>query len=137
MATWHELDQKWEPDKDEEEANLALMASTSLDIESDLGSRSDSKEEEEVFSKLSHTHLIILIQDLMEHCQEKSKHIKILKNNFEQKTNELKSLQNKFYDLEKKIKLKMCLINPLVSMKWLYKSFFIFGFNGTKLASMI
>lgn len=55
------------------------MALTSSDIESDSYFGSDSEEEYEVFSKLSLSNLITLVQDLMGLCQDKAKHMKILK----------------------------------------------------------
>lgn len=53
------------------------MSLTSSKIESD--SDSGSEFEDEVFYKLSRYDLINLIQDLMGRCQEKSKHMKILR----------------------------------------------------------
>lgn len=66
METWVELYKEGESDKDEEEVNLALRATTSSDTESDSGCGSDSKEEYRVLSKLSCSHLVTSIQDLME-----------------------------------------------------------------------
>ncbi|KAI5389889.1 hypothetical protein KIW84_075267 [Lathyrus oleraceus] len=48
MATWDELEKEEEVDKDEEEANLSLMALTSSDIESYSDSSLDFEEEYEV-----------------------------------------------------------------------------------------
>ena len=76
MATWDKLDK--EEESDEEEANLAMMALTSSDTKSNSDPDSDC-EEDEVFSKLSHSNLITLIQDLMGHFQDKARDIKILK----------------------------------------------------------
>lgn len=55
------------------------MASTFLDSKSEASSDSDSEDIEEVFSKLSKSDLITLCQDLMEICQQKARHMKILK----------------------------------------------------------
>ncbi|MCI42028.1 hypothetical protein A2U01_0063263, partial [Trifolium medium] len=46
MTTWEDLD-KLSDDDDNEEANLALMATASSDINSDLKSESDSDEDQE------------------------------------------------------------------------------------------
>lgn len=61
MATWDELDKEGESNKDEEEVNQALMASISSDKEFDVGFGSDFEEDDEVFSKLSHSDLISYI----------------------------------------------------------------------------
>lgn len=53
MATWDELETEEEFDKDEEKANLALMALTSSNTKSYSNSGSDYEEKYEVFSKLS------------------------------------------------------------------------------------
>lgn len=71
------------------------MALTSLDTESDSKSSSNSKEEDKVFIKLSHSDLITFTQDLMGWCQEKSRHTKILKKKYHILKDELKSSQNK------------------------------------------
>lgn len=106
MATWDEFDKEVESGKDEEKANLALMTITSLDTKSDSDSSSDSKEEDEVFSKLTHSNLITLIQDLIIHCQDKAKDIKILKKQYELVKNEFKSFQIGNEILEKVILMK-------------------------------
>lgn len=55
--TWDELENEKDSKKDEEQANLSLMALTSSEAESD----SDHDEEDGVFSKLSHSNLITFI----------------------------------------------------------------------------
>lgn len=82
MATWDKLDDKEEADKSKEEANLALVSSTFSNSESKVGSDSDLEDMGEVFSKLSKFNLITICQDLMERCQQKSKHMKIIKNQY-------------------------------------------------------
>lgn len=69
MATCDEHDNEEDSEKDEEHADLALMALTSYGEESDSDSSSKSEEEDEVFSKLSRSYLINFIQDLMGRCQ--------------------------------------------------------------------
>lgn len=44
------------------------MALTSLDTKYDSDAGPESREEDEVFSKLSHADLITLVQCLMGHC---------------------------------------------------------------------
>lgn len=65
-------------EKYEEQTNIALMALTYSDTESDWYSRS-VEEEDEVLSKLSCVNLITLIQDIMGRCQEKSRYMKFFK----------------------------------------------------------
>lgn len=79
MTTWDELNKEEDSEKDEEQANLTLMALTSSEAESNSNSSSKSEEEDEVFSKISYFDLITLIQDLIGRCQEKVRHVKILK----------------------------------------------------------
>ncbi|KAI5397352.1 hypothetical protein KIW84_063243 [Lathyrus oleraceus] len=64
METWDELDNEEDFIKDEEEANLAFMVVTYSEAKSNSKSGSDSDEENEVFSKISRSDLITLIQDL-------------------------------------------------------------------------
>lgn len=64
MVTWEEPDSEGE----DEEANLALMASTFSDSESDAGSKSESKDTEPVFSNISESYLSTLCHNLMERC---------------------------------------------------------------------
>lgn len=65
MSTWDELDNEEDSKKDEDQANLSLMTLTSFEAELDSDSGLQSKEEDEIFSKLSHSDLIIFVQDLM------------------------------------------------------------------------
>lgn len=78
METWDELDNEEEADENKEEANLALVASTFSDLESEVDSGLDSEDVDEVFSKLSRSYLIMFCQDLMDRCWQKSRHMKIL-----------------------------------------------------------
>lgn len=65
------------------------MALTYLDTEFE----SDSEEEHEVFAKLSYSDLITFFQDLIliGRCQEKSRHMKILKKQYVLLKDELKT----------------------------------------------
>ncbi|MCI22389.1 serine/threonine protein kinase SRPK1, partial [Trifolium medium] len=47
MATWEDIDNLSDDDVEEEEANLALMASTESDVDSDPKSETDSEETDE------------------------------------------------------------------------------------------
>ena len=55
-----------------------------------LSSGSESEDKDGVFSKLSHSNLITLVQDFMGLCQEKFRHMKRLKNQFDLLKDELK-----------------------------------------------
>jgi hypothetical protein len=57
VKTWDVLD----VESDEDEANLALIASTSSDADSDV----DSKDDDKVFSKLTREELIIVVRYLI------------------------------------------------------------------------
>lgn len=60
MATWDELDNEEEADKNKEEVDLALVASRFLYSESEVDFDSDSENANEVFSKLIRSDLILL-----------------------------------------------------------------------------
>lgn len=75
VATWEELGNKGE----DEEVNLAFMASTFLNSEFGVDSDSESEDTEHVFYNLSKYNLSTLCHDLMERCQQKVRHIKTLK----------------------------------------------------------
>ena len=81
MVAWDEFDKEEESYKDDEEANLTLMDLTSSDTKSESYSGSDSEEEDVTFPKLYHSNLINLVKDLMDHCQDKARHIKFYKSN--------------------------------------------------------
>lgn len=95
MATWDELEHEEDSEKYEEQDNRALMTLTYWEAESKSDSDSESEEKDEVFSKLSHSDLITFVQELMGMCQEKSKHMKILKMQYDLLKDELKYVQNK------------------------------------------
>ncbi|MCI36830.1 hypothetical protein A2U01_0058053, partial [Trifolium medium] len=50
MATWENIDKLSDDDVEEEEANIALMASTGSEAETDSELESNSKATEDVFS---------------------------------------------------------------------------------------
>jgi hypothetical protein len=66
MATWEDIDSMSDAEE-EEEANLALMTSTSEDIGSDLQYESKSDDEQKVFSNLSRTELVDALNDVAKH----------------------------------------------------------------------
>ena len=71
------------------------MVSISLDIKFNLGSGLGSEEEDEVFSKLYGSNLIYFIQDLMSRCQDKARHMKSFKREYNIMKVELESSKNK------------------------------------------
>lgn len=101
METWDELDNEENSENDEQQANLTLMALTSSEAESDSDSGSNSEEEDEVFSNLSRYDIITFLQDLMCRCQERSRHMKILKKQYDLLKDEIKSFERKHEALEK------------------------------------
>lgn len=74
MAAWEELDNEGE----DEEANLALMASTFSDSEFEVGSNSKSEDTNHAIFKLSISDLDTLCHDFMEKCQQKARHVKMI-----------------------------------------------------------
>lgn len=79
MLTWEGL----EEENDEEEANLALMASTSSDAESEV----DYEDEDEVFFELTREDLFNVVKKIISHYHNKSKGFKILKGQYDLMTN--------------------------------------------------
>ncbi|WJX83571.1 hypothetical protein P8452_66227 [Trifolium repens] len=87
LATWEDLDKDSDSDGDEE-ANLALMATTSDREDSEAGS--DSEDEEEVIAKLSRTELVDSLKDAIKMLTKKAGECKVLKkayNNLTEKMN--------------------------------------------------
>ncbi|KAK2401718.1 putative mitochondrial protein [Trifolium repens] len=87
LATWEDLDKDSDSEGDEE-ANLALMATTSDREDSEAGS--DSEDEEEVIAKLSRTELVDSLKDALKMLTKKAGECKVLKkayNNLTEKMN--------------------------------------------------
>ncbi|KAK2369536.1 putative mitochondrial protein [Trifolium repens] len=87
LATWENLDKDSDSDGDEE-ANLALMATTSDREDSEAGS--DSEDEEEVIAKLFRTELVDSLKDALKMLTKKAGECKVLKkayNNLTEKMN--------------------------------------------------
>jgi len=61
MATWDELDIELESEKDDEEANMALMATTTFNADSEV----DSDDYDEVFSELTGEEMVNAIKELL------------------------------------------------------------------------
>ncbi|XP_050897907.1 uncharacterized protein LOC127104796 [Lathyrus oleraceus] len=101
MVMWDGLHNEEDSEKDEEKVNIVLMALTSSDTESDSDYGSESEEEDEVFYKLSRSDFITFIQDHMRRCQEKSRHMKILKMQYYILREELNYVQRKNEAIEK------------------------------------
>ena len=100
MVTWYELYDEEEVDKSKEKANLASVASTFSDLESEDGSDSNSEDVKEVFSKLSISDLITLSQDLMDRCQQKAKHMKIIRKQYDLIRDTLNFLKTRLKNLK-------------------------------------
>lgn len=131
MKTWDKLDNEGDFDKGKEQTNLDLIALTS--------SETEYEEANEVFSKLSLSDLITFIQDLMGHCQDKVRHMKILKKQYDLLKDKLKSSQNKNEALERDCiaLIKENSNKPLHKREMSLQEFIITGFTKTKLASLI
>lgn len=80
------------------------MATTLSDSKSEAGSDSDSKDIEQVFSELSKSDLITLSWDLMDRCQQKAMHMKIIKKQYGLIRDELNLSKDKI-EKPKEIKL--------------------------------
>jgi hypothetical protein len=86
VATLDECDKESESEKDDEEANLALMATTTSDVESEAHS------DDEVFSELAREELVNVIRYPIGHCIGKSKSLKVLQRQYDLVTEESKKL---------------------------------------------
>lgn len=114
------------------------MALTCSEAEPDSDSGSEFKDDE-VFSKLSHSNLIILIQYLISKCLEKAKHMEILKKQYDLLKEELKSVQNKNEVVERDhIALVKDVSDKIIDKNEIaLQEFILTGLKRTKLASMI
>jgi len=99
METWEEFNEESEFEKDDEEANLGLMATTTSYVES----QSDSYDDDEIFSKLTHEELVDSVKELAGRCLSKAKELRILKKKiylldnrgkFNEKQNEILLIRN-------------------------------------------
>lgn len=88
MATWDELNNEKDSDREVEETNLALLALTLSNSESESGSSSESDEEDMVYSNLS---WFDLIHDSMSLCQGQARHMNVVKKQLVFLKEELKS----------------------------------------------
>jgi len=113
MATWEDLDNESESDKDdaEEEANIAMGLVATVEDEkesSDAESCTDSENETEVYSKLTRSELIDSLKELLGHYENQSselrrvrqRYIKLLKLHESTKM-EMDVLQHEYNDLKK------------------------------------
>jgi len=87
MATWEELDSESESHKDDADEGAKVAVGLVSSITSEAEPESDSKEENEVYSKIPREELIESLKELLTH--------------FEMRTNELKDLKTKYVDLMK------------------------------------
>lgn len=139
MEPWDELDNEDGSDKDEGEANLALMAITPSEKKYESTFDSNSDGEDEVFSNLSHSNFISFIQEPMSRCQDKARITKTLKKEYDLLKEELKIYQNKVKSFEKD---RITLVNTisdknLSEHETTLQDLIITGLEKTKHASMI
>ena len=81
MATWEDLDNESESDKDdaEDEANIAMGLVATVEDEkesSDVESCTDSENETEVYSKLTRSELIDFLKELLGHYENQSSELR-------------------------------------------------------------
>jgi len=147
MATWDDLDNEYESDKDdaEDEANIAMALVATVEDEkesSDAESCTDSENETEVYSKLTRSELIDSLKELLGHYENQSselrrvkqRYIKLLKLHDSTK-NEMDVLQYKYNSL--KIVTEKGDNKPLSEHDAALQEFITTGIDRTKVASMI
>jgi len=147
MATWEDLDNESESDKDdaEDEANIAMALVATVEDEkesSDAESCTDSEDETEVYSKLTRFELIDSLKELLGHYENQSselrkvkqRYIKLLRLQYSTK-NELDVLQYKYNNL--KIMTKKGYNKPMFEHDVALQEFITTRIDRTKVASMI
>jgi len=87
MATWEDLDNESESDKDdpEDEANIAMALVATIENEqetSDVESCTDSENETEVYSKLTRSKLIDSLKELLGHYENQSSELRKVKQQY-------------------------------------------------------
>jgi len=87
MATWEDLDSKSESDKHDADENAKVAMGLVATVTSEAEPKSNSEEENEVYSKIPKEKLIEYLKELLTH--------------FELRTNKLKDLKEKYVDLMK------------------------------------
>jgi len=87
MATWDNLENESESDKEEDGEGAKIVVGLVATTTSEAKSESDLEEENEVYSKIPKEELIESLKELLTH--------------FEVRTNELKDLKEKYVDLMK------------------------------------
>jgi len=107
MATWEDLDNESESDKedaeDEEKIAMALVATKEIENESsDVESCADSESETEVNSKLTRSELIDFIKELLSLCENQSSELKKVKQQYGKLLRLRDSLQNELEILQYK-----------------------------------
>jgi len=147
MATWEDLDNESESDKDdaEDEANIAMGLVATVENEkesSDAESYTDSENETEVYSKLTRSELIDSLKELLGHYENQSfelrrvkqRYIKLLKLHESTKM-EMDVLQHEYNNL--KIMTEKGDNKPLSEQDVALQEFITTGIDRTKVASMI
>jgi len=87
MATWEDLDSESQSDKDDDDEAAKIVVGLVATTTSEAEPKSDSEEENEVYSKIPREELIESLKELLTH--------------FKLRTNELKNLKEKYFDLMK------------------------------------
>jgi len=147
MATWEDLDNESESDKDdaEDEANIAMGLVATVEDEkesSDAESCADSENEIEVYSKLTRFELIDSLKKLFGHYENQSSELRRVKQRYikllklhESTKMEMDVLQHEYNDL--KIMTEKCDNKPLSEQDAALQEFITTGIDRTKVASMI
>lgn len=97
------LDSKEDSDKKAGETNLAWMAHTLSDSKFGSGSGLNMMRKMRLFSNLSHSNLITFFHDLMSHCQDKERHMKVIKKQLDFLKEEYKSYKETVKTLERNL----------------------------------
>jgi len=147
MATWEDLDNESESDKDdaEDEANIAMGLVATVEDEkelSDAESCADSENETEVYSKLTRSELIDSLKELLGHYENQSSKLRRVKEGYikllklhESTKMEMDVLQHEYYNL--KIMTEKGDNKPLSEQDAALQKFITTGIDRTKVASMI
>jgi len=147
METWEDLDNESESDEEdaEDEANIAMALVATVENEkesSDAESCIDSKNETEVYSKLTRSELIDSLKELLGHYENQSSELRNVKQRYikllrlhKSTKNELDVLQYEYNNL--KIVTEKGDNKPMSEHDAALQEFITTGIDRTKVASMI
>jgi len=145
MATWEDLDNEYESDKDdaEDEANIAMgLVATVEDEKESSDAESCTNSETEVYSKLTRSNIIDSLKELLGHYKIQSSELRRVKQRYiklvklyESTKMEMDVLQHEYNDL--KIMTEKGDNKPLSKQDAALQEFFTTGIDRTKVASMI